>query len=135
MKAIYLSIKGKHLRKIESGEKNYEFRNYIPKEKIDILYVYETYPSSVLKYIIKIGNIIKYPDKIYKSGLKNEEFNKGNVSKYAYEIKELYELVNLIELSILKEKYRFYPPQSYAYDSRYQRLTNYLKKADKKQII
>ena len=39
-KGIFISIKPIHLRRIESGEKNYEFRNYIPKEKIDKLYVF-----------------------------------------------------------------------------------------------
>ena len=31
-KAIYLSIKPKFTKKIETGEKDHEFRKYIPKE-------------------------------------------------------------------------------------------------------
>ena len=38
---IFLSIKPKFLRLIETGEKNYEFRKYIPKKFFDRIYVYE----------------------------------------------------------------------------------------------
>ena len=53
-KGIYLSIKPEFTEKIETGEKNYEFRKYYPKQKIDILYVYETVPTCALKYIIEL---------------------------------------------------------------------------------
>ena len=133
--AIYISIKGIHLRKIETGEKNYEFRNYVPKEKISTLYVYETYPCCELKYIIEIGNIVKYPSKIKKSGNRNKEFNEGLLTKYAYEIDNVYKLENPIKLKILKEKYNFTPPQSYAYSYTYKELSNKLIKMNKIKII
>ena len=50
--AIFISINPKHTKRIETGKKNYEFRNYIPKEKINTLLVYETAPTCMLKYII-----------------------------------------------------------------------------------
>ena len=63
-------------------------------------------------------------------------FNKGlKNSKYAYEIKQLYELEKAIPLKELKEKYGFNPPQSYAYDVRYEKLTEDINKMDAKRII
>ena len=83
-KGIYLSIKPEFTGKIETGEKNYEFRKYYPKQKIDILYVYETVPTCALKYIIELGDIIEYPNKISKEGYGNLDFNNGlKKSKYA----------------------------------------------------
>ena len=76
-KAIFISIKPIHLNKIVSGIKNYEFRNYIPKKDINKLYVYESYPTCSLKYILTIDKIVKYPDKIKENGYGNSDFNKG----------------------------------------------------------
>lgn len=135
-KAIYLSIKPKFTQKIETGEKNYEFRKYIPKNEINMLYVYETVPNCCLKYVIELGTIIEYPNKILKAGYGNEDFNNGlKQSKYAYEIKKLYKLERPIKLIELKEKYGFAPPQSYAYDDRYPELTEEIKIAKKTRII
>ena len=135
-KGIYISIKPVHLKRIVTGKKNYEFRNYYPKEHIDVLYVYESSPTCELKYIVELGEIVKYPNKITKEGYGNDDFNKGlKNSKYAYEIKQLYELEKAIPLKELKEKYGFNPPQSYAYDVRYEKLTEDINKMDAKRII
>lgn len=135
-KAIYLSIKPKFTKKIETGEKDHEFRKYIPKEAIDTLFVYETVPTCQLKYIIELGKIIKYPDKINESGYGNVDFNAGlKQSKYAYEIKHVDLLEKPICLKELKENYGFVPPQSYAYDDRYEKLTNDIKSAKVNRLI
>ena len=126
MSAIYISIKPIHLNRIVNGTKNYEFRNYVPKKEFDTLYVYESYPTSSLKYIIKIDKIVKSPDKIDDKGIGNIEFNQGDKTKYAYHIDKIYK-IDPINLKTLKEKYHFTPPQGYAYDTRYEILTNYLK--------
>ena len=126
MKSIYISIKPIYLRKIESHEKNYEFRNYIPKKEFDTLFVYESYPTCELKYIIQIENIIEFPNKIDELGIGNYEFNNGNMSKYAYQIKSVYMLERPIKLKELKEKYNFNPPQSYAYNDTYKELSEYI---------
>ncbi len=126
MSAFYISIKPIHLNRIVNGTKNYEFRNYIPKKEFDTLYVYESYPTSSLKYIIKIDKIVKSPNKIDDNGIGNIEFNQGNKTKYAYHIDKIYK-VDPIHLKTLKENYHFTPPQGYAYDTRYENLTNYLK--------
>lgn len=135
-KSIYLSIKPKFTKKIETGEKDYEFRKYIPKEEIDTLFVYETVPTCQLKYIIELGNIVEYPNKINESGYGNADFNAGlKQSKYAYEIKHVDLLENPICLKDLKDIYGFAPPQSYAYDDRYEKLTNTIKSAKVKRLI
>lgn len=135
-KAIYISIKPKFTKLIETGEKNYEFRKYIPKETIDTLFVYETVPTCKLKYIIELGKIVCYPDKLIKDGYGNSDFNNGlKKSKYAYEISHVDVLNNPISLHDLKEIYGFTPPQSYAYDSKYEELTKVIKSSDKKRLI
>lgn len=123
-KGIYLSIKPEFTRKIETGEKNYEFRKYYPKQEINLLYVYETFPTCALKYIIELGDIIEYPSKISKEGYGNLDFNNGlKKSKFAYEIKHVDILENPIDLSQLKDVYNFVLSQSYAYDEKYPKLT------------
>ncbi len=134
-KGIFISIKPKYLRKIESGEKNYEFRNYYPRQKIDVLYVYETVPTCELKYIIELGEIIEFPNKILKNGYGNKEFNEGKMSKYAYEIKSVYILKNPISLTELRKLYNFVAPQSYAYDITYKKLTSKINNMETVKLI
>ena len=134
-KAIYLSIKPKFTKKIETGEKDHEFRKYVPKKIIDTLFVYETVPTCQLKYIIELEKIVEYPNKINEFGYGNADFNAGlKQSKYAYEIRHVDLLEKPICLKELKEVYDFSPPQSYAYDDRYEKLTNNIKSAKVKRI-
>lgn len=130
-KAIYISIHPISLNKIITGIKNHEFRNYIPKNEFNKLYVYVTKPIYELKYIIHISEIIKTPNKIIEHGYGNKEFNLGNKSKYAYKIKDVYELKKPISLKELKEIYNFTPPQAFAYDYRYLKLTNRIESSEK----
>lgn len=134
-KGIFISIKPKYLRRIENGEKNYEFRNYYPRQKIDVLYVYETMPTCELKYIIELGEIIEFPNKILKNGYGNKEFNEGKMSKYAYEIKSVYILKNTISLTELRKLYNFVAPQSYAYDITYKKLTSKINNMETIKLI
>ena len=135
-KGIFISIKPIHLRRIESWEKNYEFRNYIPKDEIDKLYVYETTPTCSLKYILTIDKIIEYPDKIKEDGYGNKDFNKGlKKSKYAYHIQKVEVLDKPIPLKELREKYSFTAPQGYAYDTRYPELIDKINDLEKRILI
>lgn len=126
IKAVFMSLKPKNMELILKKEKTFEFRNYLPKKEINTIFIYESLPVGELKYIIKIGKIKKYPERLVKKGIGNEEFNNGNKPKYAYEIKELYKLNYAISLNTLKEKYEFNPPQAYIYAERNFRLTNYI---------
>ena len=100
------------------------------------MYVYETTPTCTLKYIIELGEIIKYPNLITKDGYGNEDFNKGvKKSKYAYEIKHVDILEKPISLFELRHIYHFTPPQSYAYDNKYPELTINLNNAKRRRLI
>ena len=135
-KGIFLSIRPDALKRICTKEKNYEFRKYYPKQEIEILYVYETFPTCALKYRIELGNIIHYLNKIEKEGYGNFEFNQGlKEAKYAYEIKHVDLLEKPFPLSQLKEVYGFVPPQSYAYDTKYQELVKAICKRKKKRLF
>ena len=134
-RAIYVSINPKATKKIEAGIKNHEFRNYIPKKYLNCLYVYETAPTSKLKYVIDLGEIIKYPDKLELEGDGNEDFNIGNKTKYAYALKAIYKLLEPIELEMLKRDFNFLPPQAFAYDKKYPLLTETIEKAAKNNGI
>ena len=129
--AIYVSINATAVGKIINKIKNHEFRNYIPKREFNTLYVYTTSPKSELRYLLKIEKIIEYPNQIMAKGDGNLEFNNGKKAKYAYKIKDIYELENSISLKTLKEEYGFTPPQSYAYDDRYPELTRKLEQSIK----
>lgn len=135
-KGIFISIKPEFTKKIEIGEKNYEFRKYIPKEEFDKLYVYETVPTCSLKYVLTIDKIIEYPNKINEKGYGNDDFNNGlKKSKFAYHILKVEKLDNPIFLKDLKNKFGFTAPQSYAYDSRYPNLAKYIDEASKEVVI
>jgi predicted transcriptional regulator len=132
---IYISINPESMNKIIKGIKNNEFRNYIPKSGFTLLYVYETAPTGKLKYVIEIGEIVSYPDKIEEEGDGNTDFNNGKKTKYAYSISKVEELVNPISLRELKEKFGFLPPQAFSYGKRYPNLTAYIEITEKKLVI
>ena len=135
-KGIFISIKPEFTKRIEIGEKNYEFRKYIPKEDFDKLYVYETVPTCSLKYVLTIDKIIEYPNKIPEKGYGNTDFNAGlKKSKFAYHILKVEKLDNPISLKELKSKFGFTAPQSYAYDTKYIELVNFINNSSKKVMI
>lgn len=132
---IYVSINPEPTSKIVQGIKNHEFRNYIPKKSFKFLYVYVTAPQSQLKYVIEIGDIVKYPEKLESNGDGNLDFNIGKKSKYAYPIIKVYELTCPISLQELKNKFRFVPPQAFSYTETFAELTEHLSKAEKTIIV
>ena len=131
---LYMSINPIAISKIESKIKTYEFRNYIPKNNFEKIYVYVTSPVCELKYILLIDEIISYPNLIPENGDGNYEFNHGVKAKHAYQISEVYKLAKPLLLTDLKEKFGFVPPQGYAYSDRYIELTNYIELAEKDLI-
>ena len=132
---IYVSINPNSTFKIVHGTKKYEFRNYIPKSNFKFLYVYVTAPKSELRYIVEIGEIVKYPNMLVGNSDGVSEFNEGTKSKYAYPVIKVYELINPISLNELRKKYAFSAPQAFAYDNAYPALTNYIKSMEKQLIV
>lgn len=132
---IYVSINPEPTSKIVQGIKDHEFRNYIPKKGFKFLYVYVTAPQSQLKYVIEIGDIVKYPKKLESNGDGNYDFNIGKKSKYAYPIIKVYELARPISLKELKNRFGFVPPQAFSYAETFAELTEQLLKAEKTIIV
>jgi len=131
---MYISIKPIYIEKIANHTKMYEFRNFIPKHKVSKLYIYVTKPTCELKYILEISDIIKYPEKLDLNGDGNILFNQGNFYKCAYKISKVSKLNKGIKLNILKEKYGFTPPQGFAYEDRYIKLTKDIEESEKELI-
>lgn len=126
---IYISIKPIFVDLILKNEKNYEFRKYVPNEKFDKIYIYETLPKARIKYVIEVKGISEFPEKIDTTGIGNIEFNNGTKkSKYAYKLGKIFFLERELKLGELKEKYKFVPPQSFAYTEKYKELTDYINK-------
>jgi predicted transcriptional regulator len=120
---VLLSIKPKHVEAIIKGQKKYEFRRVIFKDKnINIVYVYASYPIKKIIGTFHIGNIIKdKPKNLWQrfndvSGLDEAEFFeyfKDSETGFAIEIRnaEMYETPIDLEEAIPG----FVPPQSFRY--------------------
>jgi hypothetical protein len=114
---IIISIHPNHIFDIINRTKDHEFRTYQIPNQVKRMWIYETAPSSSIKYMASIS-AAKEPGQISDlRGLGNEEFNarqRGN--HYAYEIFQVYELSDPLSLGTLKAKgWIKGPPQKYAY--------------------
>lgn len=133
---IYLSIKPNFVALIASGEKNHEFRKYIPKRVFKNVIVYTTTPVAEIRYILEIDNITKYPDKIQSKGVGNEEFSSGKKrSNYAYRIARVWKLKQEIPLNVLKQDFGFCPPQRFLYGNANKELTDFILAAEKVRVL
>lgn len=133
---IFISLKPEFIELIKERKKTHEFRSYRPKKDIRRLWIYITVPVASLKYIIEVGRIVEYPEKIKIDGVGNLEFNKGlKKSKYAFPIKHLYELVEPISLERLKKEFGLVPPQSFIYIDKYPSLIDYVVKKGFKRLF
>ena len=121
--AVFMSIKEIHINRILGKIKNHEFRTKKPKKDFDYIIVYVPIPIKELKYILKVKQPIASPNKIIIEGYGNKEFNNTKKEKYAYPIENVY---RIISLDILKQKFNFTAPQSFAYGEKYQELLEYI---------
>jgi len=136
MSEIILSIRPEFTDKIVKREKNHEFRNYLPKQNVDKIWIYVPRPVCELKYIASVGNPVIYPGKITEDGFGNKEFNEGKkVSKYAFPILHLYEINEVISLARLRMDFNFSPPQNYVYTSKYPKLIQFVQSQILKQLF
>lgn len=120
MKKILLSIKPKYVKKILNKEKIFELRKNFPKENIDEIYIYSSYPEKKIvgKFIPK--KIIMEKEKFFKEyekylGISKEEFDKYYQKKekvFVYKIQNLEIFKNYIELKDLNIKTA---PQNFLY--------------------
>ncbi|PGH06432.1 hypothetical protein AJ79_06521 [Helicocarpus griseus UAMH5409] len=116
---IIIAIRPEHVANIVSRGKNHESRKYLLPSRIKRLWLYETSPASTIKYVATISAGKRLGEIRDSRGLRNDEFDQGNMehpAKYAYEIQKLEGLPEIISLSDLKQNgWLNEAPQKYCY--------------------
>lgn len=119
---VILSIKPEFVEKIFSGEKQYEYRKVLFKQKVDTVYIYASRPISRIVGEFKIEKIINdTPENIWKetkrqSGVTQNFFDKyykGREKAVALKIKECKEYKEAINPESLIPNFKV--PQSFIY--------------------
>lgn len=122
---VILSIKPEFVEKIFSGEKKYEYRKVLFKQKVDTVYIYASRPISKIVGEFKIEEIIcDTPENIWKltkeqSGVTKEFFNKYYKRKnkgVALKIKECKAYKGGVNPNLLVPNFKV--PQSFIYTNR-----------------
>ncbi len=119
---ILISIHPKHVKNILSGEKIFEYRKTVPKEKISSIVIYSTSPTMKIVAVSKVTNIhSSTPNEIWnktkdRSGIEKSFYDSYFTNRdtaYAIELSEVQTLDNQISLSELGGS--IFPPQSFQY--------------------
>lgn len=120
---VLLSIKPEFVEKIFSGEKKFEYRRSIFKDKsVDTIIIYATMPVGKVVGEIKIKSILNFEieylwEKTKSSSGISYDFYKSYFhdkdTGYAIQIKEVKEYKNPFSISKLGNSMR--PPQSFCY--------------------
>ena len=120
---VLLSIKPKYANAILNGEKEYEFRKVIFKDRnVERVYIYSSSPVKKIVGIFIVGDIIEdHPKRIWKkchkkSGVEKEDFFdyfNGSEKGYAIKIDNLEPIEDPIDPRSLTSD--FVPPQSFCY--------------------
>ena len=116
---IIISIHPQHVENIVNRTKNHEFRKYLLPSSVKRLWIYETSPASSIKYLATISPGKRPGEICDPTGLRNDEFDSGELealAKYGYEILKLEELPRSYSLAELKEEgWLKGPPQKYCF--------------------
>jgi predicted transcriptional regulator len=114
---IIISIYPNHVKNIVNRTKNHEFRSWKIPDHVKRIWIYETSPVSAIKYMASIGDAKSPEEMMDLKGIGNQEFKNGEkISRYAYEILELYELADPVSLATAKaNSWLGGPPQKYVY--------------------
>ncbi|KUG05645.1 phage protein [hydrocarbon metagenome] len=120
---VLLSIKPKYVKSIINGEKRYEFRRTIFKNRdINQIYIYSSFPIKKIVATFMIGDILEdHPIDLWENvkdyaGIDREVFFsyfKGKSKAFAIEIQDLHEFDEPIDPWTMMRG--FVPPQSYCY--------------------
>ena len=119
---VLLSIKPTYIEEIQKGNKGYEFRRAIFKNKPDEIVIYASSPVKKIIGSFSVGEIIEdTPDNLWnnfkeKAGINKKDFFeyfKGKTNGFALEIKEFKPLSEPFDP--YKNMPQFRPPQSFAY--------------------
>ncbi|XHG08682.1 hypothetical protein AWENTII_011776 [Aspergillus wentii] len=114
---IFMSIKPEHMYNISTRAKNHEYRRYLLPASVRRIWFYTTAPHSRLEYVARVSPG-KTPGEVPEDGgIGNEDFNSGRkVSKYAYEILDLWRLREPISLKgAISEGWLKGAPQKYCW--------------------
>lgn len=118
---IILSIHPRHIEKILSGQKRYEYRKYIPTD-IQHIVVYATAPIKAIVAFIDVDAILNdNPDTIWEktqdySGVSKEffmDYYREKQSAYAIHFERVHKVIVPKSLTALKDI--TYAPQAYKY--------------------
>lgn len=118
---IILSIHPQHIKKILSGEKQYEYRKRIPTN-IQYIVVYATAPIKMIVALIEIDSVIKgTPEEVWEKTKKHAGISEdffmhyfaNYKDSYAITFKAVHELKSPKPLTDLKDQ--ICAPQSYSY--------------------
>lgn len=119
---VILSIKPEFVEKIFSGEKQYEYRKILFKQKVDTIYIYASRPVSKIVGEFKIDDIVyDTPENIWEmtklqSGVTKKFFDKyykGKDKAVALKIKDCKEYEEEVNPESLVSDFRV--PQSFIY--------------------
>ncbi len=119
---VILSIKPEFVEKIFSGEKQYEYRKILFKQKVDTIYIYASRPVSKIVGEFKIDDIVyDTPENIWEltklqSGVTKKFFDKyykGKDKAVALKIKDCKEYEEEVNPESLVPDFRV--PQSFIY--------------------
>ncbi|TBU46666.1 hypothetical protein BD309DRAFT_857574 [Dichomitus squalens] len=115
---VLLSIKPKSMQLIVEQKKNHEYRNYKLKETVKHIWLYETAPTSAITYVMSTTDP-KAPGEVQDpSGVGNDDFDQGLMSKFGYPIIELWRLRTPITATQLKEHFGIASSQGWRYATR-----------------
>ena len=118
---LLISIKPEFVEKILSGEKKYEFRRTIFRQKVDKVYIYSTSPDKLIVGYFDFEEVIEdTPSNLWDKfngcgGISKEsffEYYEGKEIGYAIKIGKLHVFSKPIDVSTLKD---FRAPQSFCY--------------------
>lgn len=102
---IFMSIKPEHMHNIAIGAKNHEYRRYLLPSSVRRIWFYTSAPMSRIEHVARVSPG-KVPGEVPEDGgIGNEDFNAGKkVSKYGYEILDLWKLREPISLKLAISK-------------------------------
>lgn len=114
---IFMSIRPEHIHSIATSAKNHEYRRYLLPSSVRRIWFYTTAPISRIEHVARISHG-KAPGEVPEDGgIGNVDFNAGKkVSKYGYEILDLWKLRQPISLELaISEGFLKGAPQKYCW--------------------
>ena len=115
---VLMSIKPEFVDKILTGEKQYEFRKSIFKEKVERIYIYSTYPVKKIVGYFEVDEIIhNSPEELWNSYSEVSGISKKDFFKYFKDHEKGYaiKINNLKVFDEFIEMKDFTAPQSFCY--------------------